>query len=529
MATTEGQITQRTADLATKLPGDLSLVRSTSGSDTDTQTEPYDTDTLSTSCSDDSEESDDGSSSSSSSSRSSSILRDPTSKLNSTSDGLISTSTPVFFAGAVEIAAKTADTPPPPQLQMYDAKTLVKVRGRYYDLSKFDHPGGAMAIVQGVGSDITAVVASHHFTDAPYIAMRKYEVPTNQVQGEILNAGYSFKEDGFHNVLKKRIVEEIANGDAHLMRAASRPSNWYIAHVVGCLSLYALSWGWCCFASEFSWTIAVVAMLTRTSLVGIGHEALHGRLSGTLFYLFGMVLCHPSEDWHLLHVHQHHPHTRREGMDPDEDGLAPMVRLNKWTKWHPWHVAQILIQIVVSFFFSIALWVEHAVVGTLVSGDYTKYFLTQTASLLVFQLLPLLVATHGHGWHAVIIVIGLSNVLTLHSFHISHINEQNEVGKHEPDGMDWGEWQCRTSSNWDSGWEVTGMLEYQIEHHLFPSLPYEMQKKIRPIVRQTCKEFNVPYFEYSSYLKGIYAHLEYLISLSFNPEEPSDAGKTKNN
>ena len=130
------------------------------------------------------------------------------------------------------------------------------------------------------------------------------------------------------------------------------------------------------------------------------------------------------------------------------------------------------------------------------TAETIGYFdcVTQTASLLVFQLLPLLVATHGHGWHAVIIVIGLSNVLTLHSFHISHINEQNEVGKHEPDGMDWGEWQCRTSSNWDSGWEVTGMLEYQIEHHLFPSLPYEMQKKIRPIVRQTCKEFNVPYF-----------------------------------
>jgi len=495
-----------TSDLVIKLlPVDLPSTCKNEGSGSDTQTEPY----AETSSSDSETET-----------NSTTLLA--ASKVTSADEAAESSAVKKIGAATTAAAAakkKIDDIP-----RMYDAKTLHMVRGKYYDMSKFNHPGGDMVIQQGVGSDITAAVACHHFTNAPYIAMREYEVPIEQVQGTILNGGYSFKENGFHNVLKKRIIKQVANGEAHKMRVASKPSNWYIAHVVGVLSLYVLSWGYCCFAPTFSWVVALVAMCTRTSLVGIGHEAIHGRLSSTLFYLFGMILCHPSDEWHDEHVLQHHPHTRREGMDPDEDGLSPILRLNKWTKWGPWHVVQILVQCVISFFFSIGLWLEHGLVNSFIRNDksgqsprsFSKYFFTQTASMLMFQLLPLLVATHGHALHVMFVVIGMSNMLTLHAFHVSHINEQNEVDGGEPDGMDWGEWQCRTSSNWDSGWEVTGMLEYQIEHHLFPSLPYEIQKNIRPLVRKTCQEFDVPYFEYPSMSRGIYAHLQYLWSMSFD-------------
>ena len=65
-------------------------------------------------------------------------------------------------------------------------------------------------------------------------------------------------------------------------------------------------------------------------------------------------------------------------------------------------------------------------------------------------------------------------------------------------------------------YSVTGMLEFQIEHHLFPSLPYALQDELRPLVRRTCKEFNVPYFEYSSMTNGVYHHLVYLMKLALD-------------
>lgn len=40
-----------------------------------------------------------------------------------------------------------------------------------------------------------------------------------------------------------------------------------------------------------------------------------------------------------------------------------------------------------------------------------------------------------------------------------------------------------------------GGLNYQIEHHLFPTMPRKNLKKTRDIVRQFCKEKNIPYHE----------------------------------
>jgi fatty acid desaturase len=44
---------------------------------------------------------------------------------------------------------------------------------------------------------------------------------------------------------------------------------------------------------------------------------------------------------------------------------------------------------------------------------------------------------------------------------------------------------------------VLGGLNYQIEHHLFPSMPTPHLRKARPIVRQFCAERQVPYTETS--------------------------------
>ena len=383
-----------------------------------------------------------------------------------------------------------------------DASDLHLVRGRYYDLRAFDHPGGARMIRRGAGTDVTAAVAAHHFTDAPYRALKALEVPAARVRGRIVAGGYGFRDDGFHAVLKRRVVDQLAGGNPREMRAATRPSWRYACRVAAVVALYLVAWTYCCFGAAVSWAAVCVAFLARTTLVGIGHESIHGRLPA-LFDLFGVVLCLPSEVFHDEHVIQHHPHTKREGMDPDEKSLAPVLRFNRWTAWRAWHVVQIAVQVIIAFCFSTVLWIEHTLVPVLMDpccGRKLRSLATQTATLVCFQLLPFFTAPHDQGWLVFAGVVGLSNIFTLHAFHMSHINEKNAAVGALTEGMDWGEWQCRTSSNWDSDdwFSVTGMLEYQIEHHLFPSLPYAQQAEIQPLVRNTCAEFGVPYFEYST-------------------------------
>ncbi len=60
--------------------------------------------------------------------------------------------------------------------------------------------------------------------------------------------------------------------------------------------------------------------------------------------------------------------------------------------------------------------------------------------------------------------------------------------------------QVRTSRNIRGGWWATwlmGGLNYQIEHHLFPSMPRPHLAKARVIVREYCMTHNVPYTETS--------------------------------
>ncbi len=60
--------------------------------------------------------------------------------------------------------------------------------------------------------------------------------------------------------------------------------------------------------------------------------------------------------------------------------------------------------------------------------------------------------------------------------------------------------QVRTSRNISGGWWATalmGGLNYQVEHHLFPSMSRRHLAKAREIVREFCEDHDVPYTETS--------------------------------
>jgi fatty acid desaturase len=66
--------------------------------------------------------------------------------------------------------------------------------------------------------------------------------------------------------------------------------------------------------------------------------------------------------------------------------------------------------------------------------------------------------------------------------------------------------QVLTSRNVRGGWLVDfalGGLNYQIEHHLFPSLPRPSLRRAQPIIRAFCREHRIAYHETT--LLGSYA------------------------
>ena len=52
----------------------------------------------------------------------------------------------------------------------------------------------------------------------------------------------------------------------------------------------------------------------------------------------------------------------------------------------------------------------------------------------------------------------------------------------------------------------TGGLNFQIEHHLFPNICHIHYPQIADIVRDTAKEYDLPYFEFETFHEAIHDH-----------------------
>jgi len=86
----------------------------------------------------------------------------------------------------------------------------------------------------------------------------------------------------------------------------------------------------------------------------------------------------------------------------------------------------------------------------------------------------------------------------------------------------WGIHQLLTTSNYSPGsrffsWLIGG-LNFQIEHHLFPSVCHIHYRKISPIVRQTALEFGVPYHIQSNFIIAVWNHAMALKKLGRKPK-----------
>merc|ERR1711972_625055 len=105
------------------------------------------------------------------------------------------------------------------------------------------------------------------------------------------------------------------------------------------------------------------------------------------------------------------------------------------------------------------------------------------------------------------------NAAALWNFHSSHITVEAKIGSNPSEfypGQDWGEAQLANTVNWKPCWYLPESgLEYQIEHHLFPTLSIANIAVVQPVVKQTAKEFGLVYHEYSNFGECLREHIEF--------------------
>jgi len=106
-------------------------------------------------------------------------------------------------------------------------------------------------------------------------------------------------------------------------------------------------------------------------------------------------------------------------------------------------------------------------------------------------------------------------------FSVNHLTEPADFPDELTNERDWAKLQVLTSTNFginSSLWTLlSGGLNYQIEHHLFPGVCHMYLPLIHPIVKKTCEEFKIPYSAFPSYFDALYSHYAHLRELG-NPD-----------
>jgi linoleoyl-CoA desaturase len=343
----------------------------------------------------------------------------------------------------------------------------------------------------------------------------------------------------FYKVLKQRVNEYFKNNNI------SRYGNSAMVFKTFCMLLfYFVPFFSVLFFAENTWFYLMCWVLMGFGMAGIGlsvmHDANHGaysknetvnRFVGCVLYLLGGS----DVNWRIQHNILHHTYTNVTGMDEDiNPGMIMRFSPHEKRRWI--HRFQ---HIYAWFFYSLMtlLW--------FISKDYKqtiryeKMGLNETQkTTLRKQMLTLILTKSIYAGLTIILPLLMSpfswwisilGFLLMHTcaglclaciFQPAHVVPTSDFPIPDDSGnihADWAVSQLYNTANFAPGarlfsWYVGG-LNYQVEHHLFPNICHIHYRKISQIVRDTAKEFNLPYHSYRTFFGALKAHTKLLYRL----------------
>ncbi len=288
-------------------------------------------------------------------------------------------------------------------------------------------------------------------------------------------------------------------------------------------------------------------VLMGLGMVGVGcsimHDSNHGSYSKnkTLNKLLGKVIVlvggyHVT--WKIQHNILHHTYTNIEGLDHDIDA-GIFLRFSPNSKWYSMRRFQ-----------HIYAWILYGLLtlqwATIKDFrqiyDYHKLDLlkkekkTLKSAMIEVSIYKILyyalimgvpIFVMGAPWHLVVIGFVMmhfvAGILLSAIFQLAHVMEECDFPNPDDNRKmqnNWAVHQLYTTANFSAksrimSWFIGG-LNRQIEHHLFPHICHIHYKKIAPIVKQTAKEYNLPYYEQKTFITALMDHTRMLFKMGQN-------------
>ncbi len=315
-----------------------------------------------------------------------------------------------------------------------------------------------------------------------------------------------------------------------------RRTPWFYGLVGGAI---ALGFGGCITgfvllgASWFQLLIAAALGILFTQVAFLSHEAAHrqilasGPANDRLARLLGNGVVGMSYSWWGSKHTRHHANPNRVGKDPDidvdtisfldEDAASARGLRRLITRRQGWLFFPLLTLEGLNLH---ALALRHLFARGPVKGRWAELGLLAVRFTVfvvpVFVFLPL-----GMAFAFLGVQLAVFGVYMGASFAPNH-KGMPVIDRDAK--LDFFSKQVRTSRNIGGGWWATwlmGGLNYQIEHHLFPSMPRPHLARAREIVIDQCRTLDVPYTE-TSLWRSYAIVIDYLNRVGLAARDPFD-------
>jgi linoleoyl-CoA desaturase len=296
------------------------------------------------------------------------------------------------------------------------------------------------------------------------------------------------------------------------------------------------------------WLMILLSVIMGIGMAGTGmavmHDGAHGSFSkkgwlnkffgNTMYLLGGNVF-----NWKMQHNIFHHTFTNISGYDEDIRSRV-VIRMSQETPLNKVHRYQhfyalflyslMTLSKLVGDFFQLSEYNKTGVTKEQNAKPRKEYFKLILSKVIYAALaigLPLLL-TSFLWWQILLGFLAMhlvAGIIMSVVFQMAHVVEGANQPVPDVNGNIENEWAIHelvTTANFAKrsrllSWFIGG-LNFQIEHHLFPNICHMHYRKIAPIVKETAKEFGLPYNEKKTFLDAFISHVKMLKELGRKKE-----------
>jgi linoleoyl-CoA desaturase len=287
------------------------------------------------------------------------------------------------------------------------------------------------------------------------------------------------------------------------------------------------------------WPFAILESIILGGLTaGIGfnvmHDGAHGSFSrkGWVNELAGISINFLGANvfmWKTKHNVAHHSFTNVDEHDDDLNAGAflRMGPSQKRYKIHRFQHRYFLFVYSILYFYWVFFtdykkYVTHKVAATPIKKmeilDHISFWAFKVVHLFLFVALPIYMVGFLP-WLIGFLIFGISTGIIMSVvFQLAHVLEEtafpipDQVSNKLED--DWAIHQLKTTANFATknkvlSWFIGG-LNFQIEHHLFPNISHVHYPAISEIIKETCREYGLPYIEHPKMRYAFASHVNHL-------------------